>query len=144
MSTGVARETRGASVSLPGDSVAHETGIHVAHEDCSRHPGVARETAATGTSAPRLPARIALAPLRLYRRRLSPLLGARCRYYPSCSAYAEQAVVELGLFKGFVIGLWRLLRCNPLSPGGLDPLESRRLFRSEGAGADAERREVGA
>lgn len=49
---------------------------------------------------------------------------------------------ELGLFKGFVVAFWRLLRCNPFSPGGLDPLESRRLFRSEGAGAEAERREV--
>ena len=80
--------------------------------------------------------------LGLYRRRISPLLGARCRYYPTCSAYAEQAVRELGAVRGTIVALWRLVRCNPLSPGGMDPLESRRLFRSEGAEANAERREV--
>lgn len=74
---------------------------------------------------------LVLLPIRLYRRLVSPLLGPRCRYYPTCSAYAEQAVRELGPFRGTILALWRVLRCNPLSSGGLDPLENRRLFRSQ-------------
>lgn len=74
-----------------------------------------------------------LLPLRAYRRWLSPALPARCRYYPSCSAYAEQALRELGPIKGTIVAGWRLLRCNPLSSGGLDPLDNRRLFRSDTA-----------
>jgi len=73
---------------------------------------------------------LALLPIRIYRRLISPLLGPRCRYYPTCSQYAEQAVRELGPFRGTIVAVWRVLRCNPLSSGGLDPLESRRLFRS--------------
>ena len=141
MNSGSARETERIARSRPSP-VARETGDPAIREnDCGHEHGVARETAPAGPT-PSLPARIALAPLRLYRRRLSPLLGARCRYYPTCSAYAEQAVIELGLAKGLVVAFWRLLRCNPFSPGGIDPLESRRLFRSEGAGAEAEHREV--
>jgi putative membrane protein insertion efficiency factor len=73
---------------------------------------------------------IVLAPLRLYRRFISPLSGPRCRYYPTCSTYAEQAVRELGPVRGTILALWRVARCNPFSSGGLDPLENRRLFRS--------------
>ena len=145
MSSGIARETEPAAGSpSPYPGVARETtGTPAAHSDCGQNHAPAPQTGADRpTPTPSLAARAALAPLRLYRRRLSPLLGARCRYYPSCSSYAEQAVTELGLARGFVVAFWRLLRCNPFSPGGLDPLESRRLFRSEGAGADAERREV--
>ncbi len=74
---------------------------------------------------------LALAPIRFYRKFVSPLLGPRCRYYPTCSAYAEQAVAELGPARGVIVAAWRVLRCNPLSRGGLDPLENRRLFRSD-------------
>jgi putative membrane protein insertion efficiency factor len=76
---------------------------------------------------------LALLPIRIYRRLVSPLLGPRCRYYPTCSSYAEQAVRELGPFRGTILAAWRVLRCNPISSGGLDPLESRRLFRPEPA-----------
>jgi len=72
---------------------------------------------------------ILLAPLRIYRRFVSPLLGPRCRYHPSCSAYAEQAIRELGPLRGPIVAAWRVARCNPLSSGGLDPLSQRRLFR---------------
>lgn len=71
-----------------------------------------------------------LLPLRIYSRWISPALPPRCRYYPSCSTYAEQAVRELGPLKGPIVAGWRVLRCNPWSPGGLDPLDNRRLFRS--------------
>ena len=72
---------------------------------------------------------LALAPLRAYRRFVSPALPRRCRYEPTCSAYAEEAIRELGLVRGSIIAGWRLLRCNPLSRGGYDPLERRALFR---------------
>lgn len=99
--------------------------------------GVSRETP-TGGGSPvqrrgavgRIATWLVLAPIRGYRRFVSPLLGPRCRYYPTCSTYAEQAVRELGPLRGTIVAGWRVLRCNPLSPGGLDPLKNRRLFRS--------------
>lgn len=87
---------------------------------------VARETDA----GPGIAATIALLPIRFYRRFVSPALGRRCRYYPSCSAYAEEAVRELGAFRGMILAAWRVLRCNPFSNGGLDPLSERTLFRT--------------
>ncbi len=59
-------------------------------------------------------------PIRLYQRFLSPLLPARCRYYPTCSSYAIEAVQVHGVLKGSVLGSWRVLRCNPWSLGGVD------------------------
>jgi len=64
--------------------------------------------------------RLATLPVRLYQRMLSPLLGQRCRYYPSCSAYAVEAIERHGVLKGSWLAGWRLLRCNPFSPGGVD------------------------
>jgi len=60
-----------------------------------------------------------------YRRRISPLFGPRCRYYPTCSAYAVRAVREHGALRGAVLAGWRLLRCNPLSGGGVDDVPAR-------------------
>ena len=74
-------------------------------------------------------ASVLLFPLRIYRRLISPALPARCKYYPSCSAYAEQAVRELGLARGLILAAWRLARCNPWSHGGVDELGDRSLFR---------------
>ncbi len=73
--------------------------------------------------------RAVLAPVRLYQRAISPLLPARCRYHPTCSAYAVQAVESYGILRGVVLAAWRLLRCNPWSHGGYDPVEAQRLFR---------------
>jgi uncharacterized protein len=70
-----------------------------------------------------------LALIRLYQRFISPLLPRRCRYEPTCSAYAAQAVRELGPARGTVVAAWRLARCNPLADGGFDPLSDRTLFR---------------
>ena len=77
-----------------------------------------------------LPAWLLLVPIRLYRGVISPLTGPRCKYYPSCSTYAEQAVRELGVFRGTLVAAWRLARCNPWSNGGVDELADRRLFRN--------------
>jgi uncharacterized protein len=64
-----------------------------------------------------------------YQRWISPAFPRRCKYHPTCSAYAVQAVRELGPFRGAIVAAWRLARCNPLSDGGIDDLEDRTLFR---------------
>jgi putative membrane protein insertion efficiency factor len=72
---------------------------------------------------------VAALPIRAYRRVVSPALPQRCKYHPSCSAYALQAVRRYGILRGLVLAGWRLLRCNPWSHGGHDPVERQRLFR---------------
>ena len=74
----------------------------------------------------------ALLPVLVYRRVISPALPQRCKYYPSCSTYAVQAVRELGVVRGGIVAAWRLARCNPWSHGGVDELADRRLFRAAG------------
>ncbi len=74
--------------------------------------------------------RAAVLPIRGYQRVISPLLAPRCRYYPSCSEYAVQAVERFGILRGLVLATWRLLRCNPFSHGGVDPFDAQRLFRA--------------
>jgi putative membrane protein insertion efficiency factor len=69
-------------------------------------------------------------PIRAYQRLISPAFADRCRYYPSCSEYAVQAVRRFGILRGLVLAGWRLLRCNPWSPGGFDPVEDQRLFKA--------------
>ena len=63
-----------------------------------------------------------LYPIGFYRRWISPFLPPHCRYYPTCSEYAVQAVSTHGAARGTRLALWRLLRCNPFSPGGFDPV----------------------
>ncbi len=69
-----------------------------------------------------------LAPIRFYQRYISPRLPRRCKYEPTCSAYAVDAIRELGVVRGSIVATWRLLRCNPWSHGGWDPVEDRKLF----------------
>lgn len=71
-----------------------------------------------------------LAPIRLYQRFISPAMPRRCKYEPTCSAYAVSAVSELGVVRGTILAGWRLLRCNPFSHGGWDPVRDRTLFRA--------------
>jgi uncharacterized protein len=73
--------------------------------------------------------RIAVLPTRAYQILLSPMFGEHCKYYPSCSEYAVQAVRRFGILRGLVLAGWRLLRCNPWSRGGFDPVEAQRLFK---------------
>jgi uncharacterized protein len=68
------------------------------------------------------------APIVAYRRIISPGLPRRCRYEPTCSSYAIQAVGKYGILRGSVLAVWRLLRCNPWSLGGYDPVDAQRLF----------------
>ena len=81
--------------------------------------------------------RVFVAPIRVYQRLLSPILGPRCKYYPSCSEYAAQAITRFGILRGLVLAGWRLLRCNPWSRGGFDPVEDQRLFKSRGPAVSA-------
>jgi putative membrane protein insertion efficiency factor len=67
-----------------------------------------------------IPAEAAIWAVRQYKRFLSPLLGERCRFYPTCSVYYIQAVQKYGLIRGSAKGLWRICRCHPFHPGGVD------------------------
>jgi putative membrane protein insertion efficiency factor len=81
---------------------------------------------ATPVAAPR---RAVLALLRAYQRRISPAMPRRCRYEPTCSAYAVTALRRFGLLRGCLLATWRLVRCNPFSHGGFDPVPSRFTLR---------------
>ncbi len=70
--------------------------------------------------------RIFIALLNFYQKRISPFfnsLGVHCKYYPTCSEYMKQAILKYGCFKGICLGIIRLLKCNPFSKGGYDPLK---------------------
>lgn len=73
--------------------------------------------------------RVLLASIGAYQRWLSPALPRRCRYEPTCSAYAAEAVGRFGALRGLLLAGWRLLRCNPLSHGGFDPVPERFTLR---------------
>ena len=64
--------------------------------------------------------------IRVYQWTLSPMLGARCRFYPSCSCYAHEAILRHGAFTGTWLAAKRLLRCHAFSPGGYDPVPDER------------------
>lgn len=66
-----------------------------------------------------------------YRRWVSPVIPARCRFYPSCSAYALEAVTTHGAWRGTGLAIWRLLRCQPFHPGGYDPVPPPRHRRPD-------------
>ena len=74
--------------------------------------------------------RAAVAPITLYQRLISPAIPRRCKYEPSCSSYAAQAIRDFGILRGLVLAGWRLLRCNPWSHGGVDYAHDQRVFRS--------------
>jgi putative membrane protein insertion efficiency factor len=67
-------------------------------------------------------------PIVAYSRWISPALPRRCRYEPTCSAYAAEAIRRFGILRGSVLACWRVLRCNPWSHGGVDPVSAQRLF----------------
>lgn len=64
--------------------------------------------------------------IKFYQRRISPLFPPRCRYYPTCSQYALIAIERFGLIRGGLLAVWRLSRCNPLFPGGVDLVPEKR------------------
>jgi putative membrane protein insertion efficiency factor len=64
--------------------------------------------------------------IRFYQRRISPLFPPKCRYYPTCSQYALQAIEIHGVFKGMLLAIGRLMRCNIFFPGGVDPVPPKK------------------
>lgn len=60
--------------------------------------------------------------IKLYQKYLSPLKSTKCPYFPTCSNYGIEAIEKYGVFKGGLLAVWRILRCNPLSKGGYDPV----------------------
>jgi uncharacterized protein len=77
----------------------------------------------------------AIAGVYAYRYTLGVLFPATCKYHPSCSQYALDALRRYGLARGAILTAWRLLRCNPWSHGGVDRVEDQRLFRSHPGGS---------
>ena len=73
---------------------------------------------------------IVVAPVRAYQRWISPAIPQRCKYHPSCSQYAVDAVRRFGILRGLVLAAWRVLRCNPWSHGGVDFAADQNLFRA--------------
>jgi putative membrane protein insertion efficiency factor len=67
------------------------------------------------------PANLLVALVRIYQWSISPLLGRRCRFHPSCSEYFIGAVRKYGAVSGSLRGIWRIMRCHPFNPGGYDP-----------------------
>lgn len=73
---------------------------------------------------------LAIIPIKAYQKLISPLLGPRCRYYPSCSTYAIQSVSTHGALKGILLGTARILRCHPWAAGGVDPVPDKGTWRN--------------
>lgn len=67
--------------------------------------------------------KLLLFPILFYQRVVSPLKGPTCRFYPSCSVYAYQAIEKYGVIKGLILAFYRICRCHPFHPGGYDPVE---------------------
>ncbi|MFN8216674.1 MAG: membrane protein insertion efficiency factor YidD [Solirubrobacterales bacterium] len=76
--------------------------------------------------------RVVLAPIRAYQRWISPARPRRCRFEPTCSAYAVEAIERFGVFRGLILASYRLLRCNPFNHGGFDPVRDRFTLRGLG------------
>lgn len=83
--------------------------------------------------------------IELYRKFISPLKPPSCRFTPTCSAYAIEAFRKRGFFVGFGLTVWRILRCNPFSKGGYDPVPERRSRKNkckeQGEDTDSEKSE---
>lgn len=75
--------------------------------------------------------RVLIAPIRFYKKRLSSSLPPACRFRPTCSVYAIQALETHGALKGSLLALWRILRCNPFGKGGYDPVPYKGMWRPE-------------
>jgi putative membrane protein insertion efficiency factor len=82
--------------------------------------------AGTAPEGATVPARLLMLPIVGYQRFISPLLGPRCRFAPSCSAYALTALAEHGAVRGLWLAVARIARCHPFHPGGYDPVPARK------------------
>ncbi len=71
--------------------------------------------------------KILIGSIRFYQKNISARTAPKCKYYPTCSNYAVEAIQTHGAFKGFFLSVWRILRCNPFSKGGFDPVPEKRI-----------------
>ncbi len=101
-----------------------------------RQASLPRRDAAPAGSLTGVLRAIVTAPIIVYQRLISPAIPRRCKYEPTCSRYAVEAIGRYGILKGLVLAGWRLLRCNPWSYGGYDPVEAQRVFRSGSDGGE--------
>jgi hypothetical protein len=76
--------------------------------------------------------RLALAPIRGYQRWISPSRPRRCKYEPTCSAYAVESIESFGVIRGLILAIYRVIRCNPFSHGGFDPVPDHFTLRGLG------------
>ena len=104
-------------------TIEHEPAGEQAADTSGPGPVTRPEMERSGAVRPRLGAAIALGLIAGYRRFVSPALPPACRFYPSCSAYAQQAIERYGLSRGTVRAVARLLKCHPFHPGGFDPVD---------------------
>lgn len=85
-----------------------------------------------------------LLPVFAYRKLISPFIQPRCRYYPTCSTYAVDALKEYGPIRGSILAAWRVMRCNPFSDGGFDYVEDQKLFKQHSHDCDESHKHNGA
>jgi uncharacterized protein len=83
----------------------------------------------TPSTVARVVRTVAIAPIVLYQKAISPALPRRCKYEPTCSRYAVDAIRSYGILRGVVLAGWRVLRCNPWSDGGYDPAQAQQVFK---------------
>jgi len=79
-------------------------------------------------------ARLLVRMIRYYQKNISPSLGSRCRYVPTCSEYTAEAIETFGALKGSAMGAWRILRCHPFAKGGYDPVPEKKTGLRAGPG----------
>lgn len=106
-----------------GDEVTTVDTTHRAHESKGRGRSAWRSTV---RFVRRLPVLLLVGILRAYQSVISPMTGPTCKYYPSCSQYALVAVKRHGALRGSRLAVWRILRCNPWSDGGVDDVPASR------------------
>ncbi len=75
--------------------------------------------------------KILIFPIRLYKKFISPYIGHHCRYFPTCSSYMIQSIETHGAIKGLLLGTYRILRCNPWSKGGYDPVPPKGMWTNK-------------
>ena len=67
--------------------------------------------------------RVMISLIKVYRKYISPMSGPKCKFIPTCSQYSIEAIEKYGILKGGIMSIWRILRCNPFSKGGFDPVK---------------------
>ena len=116
---------------MPDHRYSKTRHIHCRHERSQNSAGNDPAPDASSESFPNLKFSLTLKslfllPIWFYKKAISPWLPPCCKYTPTCSAYAAEAILKHGVLKGIVLAVWRILRCNPFSKGGYDPVPEPR------------------